>query len=345
MFLDKTLNPFGLGQNTYVDQALEANLFAPEREFSKHSGKKIRSQILKIAHELTEPTTSKIKDFESKTKSNETHSSSPLMILSEVVDMIHNASLIIDDIQDSSKRRRNTECAHIVYGTPLSINLGNWMYFEPMTKIAKLNLSDSQKNKIYSSFFQNLSSGHMGQALDIGCDVLSIPKYDQKQLCLSNISLKTGSLTKLAGEFGCLSSKNWSEESLEQIGKYFQSFGIFLQAYDDLGNILNKNKTEKLNEDLKLKRPCFWWAELAENLSEKDFSIFLKKYKKALKENNFDDFKTDVSMSIQRFGSLQKVHNLFDKTYEDFVILYNDRVHTIEKLFNLKELLKNAYTK
>ena len=43
--------------------------------------------------------------------------------------MLHNASLLIDDIQDNSKLRRGVPVAHNIYGVPLTINAANYIYF------------------------------------------------------------------------------------------------------------------------------------------------------------------------------------------------------------------------
>jgi geranylgeranyl diphosphate synthase type 3 len=40
----------------------------------------------------------------------------------ETANELHNASLIIDDIQDGSLKRREMDCAHIVYGMPVSLS-------------------------------------------------------------------------------------------------------------------------------------------------------------------------------------------------------------------------------
>ena len=40
------------------------------------------------------------------------------------INLLHNSSLVIDDIQDGSLKRRGKDCAHIKYGVPISINAG-----------------------------------------------------------------------------------------------------------------------------------------------------------------------------------------------------------------------------
>lgn len=59
--------------------------------------------------------------------------------------MLHNASLLIDDIQDNSKLRRGSPVAHSIYGVPLTINAANYVYFLAMEKALTLKHADVTK--------------------------------------------------------------------------------------------------------------------------------------------------------------------------------------------------------
>ncbi|KIJ07360.1 hypothetical protein PAXINDRAFT_102990, partial [Paxillus involutus ATCC 200175] len=50
-----------------------------------------------------------------------------LEAIDRVIDMAHNASLMLDDIQDGSDLRRGKPAAHKVYGTPQTINSANYV--------------------------------------------------------------------------------------------------------------------------------------------------------------------------------------------------------------------------
>ncbi|KAF9222464.1 terpenoid synthase [Gyrodon lividus] len=50
-----------------------------------------------------------------------------LKAIDRVIDMAHNASLMIDDIEDNSDLRRGKPVAHKVYGTPQTINSANYV--------------------------------------------------------------------------------------------------------------------------------------------------------------------------------------------------------------------------
>lgn len=52
-----------------------------------------------------------------------------------LIELLHCASLIIDDIEDGSIQRRGKPCSHSVYGIDYAINAANLMYFLPVTKL------------------------------------------------------------------------------------------------------------------------------------------------------------------------------------------------------------------
>lgn len=55
-----------------------------------------------------------------------------------VIGIFHNASLLIDDIEDASTLRRGRPCAHLQFGVPLTINSGNLMYFVALQRAVAL---------------------------------------------------------------------------------------------------------------------------------------------------------------------------------------------------------------
>lgn len=68
-----------------------------------------------------------------------------LQIIIEVTEMLHNASLLIDDIEDNSKLRRGFPVAHSIYGIPSVINSANYVYFLGLEKVLTLDHPDAVK--------------------------------------------------------------------------------------------------------------------------------------------------------------------------------------------------------
>ena len=64
----------------------------------------------------------------------------PLNIICEVIQMLHNASLLLDDIEDGSELRRGAPTAHKVFGEALTINSANYLYFVALEKVNPLSI-------------------------------------------------------------------------------------------------------------------------------------------------------------------------------------------------------------
>ena len=84
--------------------------------------------------------------------------------VSELICLLHNASLVIDDIQDNSSLRRNMPCAHIKYGVPLTLNAGYLVFFRLIMDIGK---REDIPYEIKQQINENMYLGHIGQGMDI----------------------------------------------------------------------------------------------------------------------------------------------------------------------------------
>ena len=91
----------------------------------------------------------------------------PSYDLVPLVEFVHTASLIHDDIEDGSEIRRGEPAAYIAYGTDFAINSGSWLYFAAAECIQNSELSSEEKNILYGIFFTELRRLHAGQAMDI----------------------------------------------------------------------------------------------------------------------------------------------------------------------------------
>ncbi|KAF8845968.1 terpenoid synthase [Paxillus ammoniavirescens] len=85
-----------------------------------------------------------------------------LEVIDRVIDMVHNASLMHDDIEDDSDLRRGKPAAHKVYGTPQTINSANYVLH-----IAYQELRKSLRHCLTTFTSEDLIHLHRGQGLDI----------------------------------------------------------------------------------------------------------------------------------------------------------------------------------
>lgn len=78
--------------------------------------------------------------------------------------MLHNASLLIDDIEDNSVLRRGIPVAHNIFGVGSTINSANYVYFLSLEKTIK-ELPSDLVSKAVLIFTEQLLELHRGQGL------------------------------------------------------------------------------------------------------------------------------------------------------------------------------------
>lgn len=164
-----------------------------------------------------------------------------------IPEVIHNATLIHDDIEDNSDMRRGNVAVHKKFGIDIANNLGDFMYFFPLRAlIDSKKLNSETKNRILSFYIREMTRVSLGQAVDIAwhngyVDISTI--NENKYLEMAHD--KTGVLSRFACELGAVIGD--ADDSLvEKFGKFGATIGIAFQIEDDILNIyesdLSKNK-------------------------------------------------------------------------------------------------------
>jgi len=76
-----------------------------------------------------------------------------LKTIARVVNMLHSASLLVDDIEDDSSLRRGHPVAHKIYGIPQTINTANYVYFlayQELFSLRRENSAEATPNRLFS---------------------------------------------------------------------------------------------------------------------------------------------------------------------------------------------------
>ncbi|KAJ7848108.1 isoprenoid synthase domain-containing protein [Mycena leptocephala] len=88
-------------------------------------------------------------------------------IIDKVVGMLHNASLLLDDIEDRSQLRRGKPAAHTVYGIPRTINAATYIHILVYEELSHLKSPRLEYRDLIMMMTAELGCLHHGQGLDI----------------------------------------------------------------------------------------------------------------------------------------------------------------------------------
>jgi len=168
-----------------------------------------------------------------------------LRVISNVISMLHNASLLIDDIEDNSQLRRGRPVAHKIYGVPQTINTANYVYFLAFQETLALkaqggNQTDDAQGRLYSEsdvdriVTAELLNLHRGQGLDLlWRDSLRCPSEEEY---IAMVNDKTGGLLRVAVKLmmAC-GSLNVDVDYVPLVNL----IGVYFQIRDDYMNLQN----------------------------------------------------------------------------------------------------------
>lgn len=288
----------------YWDKAL----FHPWQEVRTRPSKAIRGEFVRLGWHLA--------------GSPETIPEETILKISEIIETIHLGSLIVDDIQDNSAERRGGPTLHQMYGVPLALNLGNFLYFQALSLISELDVTAEYKSCAMNQITTTLRDAHLGQALDVSVIIDQVSRCKIPKLVETSLRLKSGALMKLSVHLGALLNpnfKNW--EALHNFG---ESFGGCLQKFDDIGNFNLKAESKKHLEDLLLRRPTWIWSVFSEHATESEWTHFLAAVKSLPCIKKLELFLDNTNLKKQAFElALIDLNNNLDHLRKSFSLQNN----------------------
>ncbi|KAJ5363924.1 uncharacterized protein N7496_009637 [Penicillium cataractarum] len=156
-----------------------------------------------------------------------------LAIVQEVINLLHTASLLIDDIQDASRLRRGHPVAHEVFGVAQTINAANYAYFLQQERLNEIN--DPRAFHIFTHALLDL---HRGQGMDLYWrDAVVCPTEEEY---IQMVIYKTGGLFRLAVELMEIQSTRTVD-----LSKLVELLGVIFQIRDDYMNLQSGLYAEK----------------------------------------------------------------------------------------------------
>jgi octaprenyl-diphosphate synthase len=165
--------------------------------------------------------------------------------LAAVVEFIHTATLLHDDVVDASELRRNRETANVVWGNDASVLVGDFLYsraFEMMVDVGSMRVMD-----ILSHATNRIAEGEVLQLLNT-----RDPDTDQQRY-MEVITRKTATLFEAGVRLGAVLSES-SPRVEEAAASYGLNLGIAFQLIDDAldyssdNTELGKNVGDDLDE-------------------------------------------------------------------------------------------------
>jgi octaprenyl-diphosphate synthase len=178
--------------------------------------------------------------------------------LAAVVEFIHTATLLHDDVVDESSMRRGRQTANALFGNAASVLVGDFLYSRSFQMM--VGLHNMRVMQILSDATNVIAEGEVLQLLNMHDPDVSQDSY------LKVIRSKTAKLFEAAAELGALVA-GATDAQIAAAGEYGRSLGTAFQLIDDVldyaGDAAEIGKN--VGDDLREGKPTLPLIYLMEN--------------------------------------------------------------------------------
>ncbi|HEY4319413.1 MAG TPA: octaprenyl diphosphate synthase [Herbaspirillum sp.] len=178
--------------------------------------------------------------------------------LAAVIEFIHTATLLHDDVVDESSLRRGKQTANALFGNAASVLVGDFLYSRAFQMM--VSVGNARVMQILADATNVIAEGEVLQLLNMHNPEVSEAAY------LQVIRSKTARLFEAAAEVGALIS-GASEADIAAAGEYGGSLGTAFQLIDDVldysGNAAEIGKN--VGDDLREGKPTLPLIYVMEN--------------------------------------------------------------------------------
>src|SRR5579862_6343281 len=228
-----TLSTLAIATAREVFDLLREDLVAIEQELGRDAASSV-STITEIAEYLREGGGKRIRPSVLLLAAHMLGFSGPSAIrLGTVVEMVHTATLVHDDIIDGADTRRGRPSANTKWGNEKCVLAGDWLYMQAF-RVA-LEEQNLRVLELLIGLTQQMVEGELLQIQKLGKAVSEAEYYDlifRKTACLFSTSMRLGAVLARAPE---------AQE--EKLAAYGRAVGLSFQIVDD---VLDLTATEEV---------------------------------------------------------------------------------------------------
>lgn len=251
---------------------------------------------------------------------------------SAAIELLHNFTLVHDDIMDNADTRRGKETLHKKWNDNVAILSGDHLIGMAYMNLIKTN--SGRLNEIVSSFTEGILEVCEGQSFDKEFEIRKDVRLSEY---LMMIGKKTARMLETSAEVGALIG-NGSDEIIHNLKKYASNLGIAFQILDDLLDI-NASEEElgkKIGGDLLEGKKTFLILKALELVKDEND---LQKIKSVIDSNGLKPGDENDILEIKNIYERSGVIEFAENEIEKYTSLADKHLNTVPD-GEMKERLK-----
>ena len=220
--------------------------------------------------------------------------------LAAIIELLHNATLVHDDVVDESPTRRGVKSVNNIWTNAHGVLIGDYIYSKAF--MLMVDLGNTKILKELSNATNDISKGELIQLDAIGNTGISLSKLEKISY------FKTGRLFEASAKCGALLSDS-KISYIENISDCAKNLGIVFQIKDDLLDYLGQENTlgKPAFQDIKEGKVTYPFYFAYKNANPEDKKILVN----MLGNKKVSHLK--VSKLINKLGGIAETEDLADK--------------------------------
>ncbi len=222
-------------------------------------------------------------------------------LLAAIIEFIHTATLLHDDVVDESELRRGNETANALFGNAASVLVGDFLYsraFEMM-----VDVDDMRVMQILARTTNVIAEGEVMQLMNVHDAATTEEKY------LEVIYCKTAKLFEAATQLGAILCQR-NEEEVQAMAAYGRYLGTAFQLIDDVMDYSSNSEEmgKNVGDDLAEGKPTLPLIYAMQQGTTEQAAVI----KSAIEKGGYDKI-DEVQAIIQQTGSLEYSEKMAQK--------------------------------
>jgi octaprenyl-diphosphate synthase len=213
-------------------------------------------------------------------------------LLAAIVEFIHTATLLHDDVVDESDLRRGNETANALFGNAASVLVGDFLYSRAFEMMVDVN--DMRVMQILATTTNVIAEGEVMQLMNVHDAETTEQKY------LEVIHCKTAKLFEAAAQLGAVLCRR-SEKEIRAMAAYGRYLGTAFQLVDDAMDYSSNSEQmgKNVGDDLAEGKPTLPLIYAIQQGTTEQAALI----KAAIEKGGYDKI-DEVQAIIQQTGAL-----------------------------------------
>ncbi len=230
-----------------------------------------------------------------------------------LIELLHTATLVHDDVVDDSNQRRGFFSLNALWKNKISVLVGDYLLSKGL--LLSLDNDDFELLKIVSEAVKDMSEGELLQ-------IEKARKLDIKEsIYFEIIRKKTAALIASCCACGA-SSAGADRETTEKMKSFGQYVGIAFQIKDDLFDYESTNKTGKPNGiDIKEQKMTLPLIHMLDNISAVEKRRIINTVKN---HNNDPERVAEVIDRVNKSGGIEYARQIMEDYRDKAIKILND---------------------